>query len=62
MAAPEDVHVPNRAPLFFTVTSILVAIAFALVLYRLLYGWMMRKALSADDIVIGFSMVRYFLV
>lgn len=51
--------VPNKAPEFFIVTSILLAIAFALVVYRLIYGWTMRKTLSADDIVIALSMVGY---
>jgi multisubunit Na+/H+ antiporter MnhF subunit len=55
MTVPEEADVPNKAPIFFTVTSILLAVAFLLVVYRLLYSRMIRKTLSADDIVIGFS-------
>lgn len=51
--------VPNKAPVFFVVTSILLGIAFMLVVYRLIYGWTMRKTLSADDMVIALSMVGY---
>ncbi|KAL1966722.1 hypothetical protein VTN77DRAFT_3919 [Rasamsonia byssochlamydoides] len=53
--------VPNKAPVFFIVTSILVAIAFSLVVYRFVYGWTMRKALSGDDIVIGLSMTTQII-
>lgn len=39
------------------VTGILCAIALALVLYRLINSWMMRKILHKDDILIAASMV-----
>lgn len=57
-----DDTVPNKGPIFFIVTSILVFIACVLVAYRLIWEWMMRRHLAADDIVIGASMVSYMLI
>jgi hypothetical protein len=44
------------------VTGILCFIALVLVLYRLFNGWMMRKAIHKDDMLIAASMVFFFLL
>jgi hypothetical protein len=49
--------VPNKGPTFMVVTGILCAIALALVLYRLINGWVMRKTIYKDDMLIAASMV-----
>jgi hypothetical protein len=49
--------VPNRGPNFIIITSILLALAVVIVVYRLLFSWFMKKSLSSDDILIGVSMV-----
>ncbi|QKX61311.1 uncharacterized protein TRUGW13939_08459 [Talaromyces rugulosus] len=48
--------VPNKGPTFMIVTGILCFIALVLVLYRLFNGWMMRKAIHKDDMLIAASM------